>query len=109
MLLATCELIPYFKPLILPVCLGLRLRSRPVPARHGTPAGPNADRDGRLRLGTTLGRPHEQIRLGDVIWFSPGEKHRHGTTAITAMTYIAIVEQMEKVSDEQYQSGLRAE
>ena len=54
----------------------------------------------------------EQIRPGDVIWFSPGEKHWHGATAITAMTHIAIQEQldgktvdwMEKVSDEQYQT-----
>jgi len=51
-----------------------------------------------------------------VIWFLPGEKHWHGATATTAMTHIAIVEQldgktadwMEKVSDEQYQGGLRA-
>ena len=54
----------------------------------------------------------EQIRPGDVIWFSPGEKHWHGATAITAITHIAIQEQldgktvdwMEKVSDEQYQT-----
>jgi quercetin dioxygenase-like cupin family protein len=53
----------------------------------------------------------EEIRPGDVIWFSPGEKHWHGATPTTAMTHIAIQEQldgktadwMEKVSDEQYQ------
>jgi quercetin dioxygenase-like cupin family protein len=47
-----------------------------------------------------------------VIWFPPGEKHWHGATATTAMTHIAIAEQldsktaglMEKVSDEQYQT-----
>lgn len=52
-----------------------------------------------------------------MIWFLPGEKHWHGATATTAMTHIAIVEQldgktadwMEEVSDEQYQAGLRAE
>jgi len=57
----------------------------------------------------------EEIRPGDVIWFPPGEKHWHGATATTAMTHIAIVEVldgksadwMEKVSDEQYQSGIR--
>lgn len=55
----------------------------------------------------------EQIRPGDVIWFSPGEKHCHGATATTAMTHIAIQEQldgktvdwMEQVSDEQYQTS----
>jgi len=54
----------------------------------------------------------EQIRPGDVVWFPPGEKHWHGATSTTAMTHIAIQEQldgktvdwMEKVSDEQYQS-----
>lgn len=53
----------------------------------------------------------EQIRPGDVIWFPPGEKHWHGAAATTAMTHIAIQEQlngspvdwMEHVSDEQYQ------
>jgi len=58
------------------------------------------------------GGPIEEIRPGDVIWFPPGEKHWHGAAATTAMTHIAIVEQldgksadwMEKVSDEQYQA-----
>jgi len=57
--------------------------------------------------------PVEQIRPGDVVWFPPGEKHWHGATSTTAMTHIAIQEQlggktvdwMEKVSDEQYQLG----
>ena len=56
------------------------------------------------------GGPVQEIRPGDVIWFSPGEKHWHGATPTTAMTHIAIVEQvdgksadwMEQVSDEQY-------
>jgi quercetin dioxygenase-like cupin family protein len=56
------------------------------------------------------GGPIEQIRPGDVIWFTPGEKHWHGATAATAMTHIAIQEQLngksvewlEKVSDEEY-------
>ena len=59
------------------------------------------------------GSPREEIRPGDVIWFSPGEKHWHGATATTAMTHSAIQEQldgkvvdwMEQVSDEQYQAG----
>ncbi|PYS76738.1 MAG: cupin domain-containing protein [Acidobacteria bacterium] len=61
--------------------------------------------------------PKVEIRPGDVVWCPPGEKHWHGATPTTAMTHIAIVEQldgktvewMEKVSDEQYQAGLRAE
>jgi quercetin dioxygenase-like cupin family protein len=53
------------------------------------------------------GSPIEEIRPGDVVWFPPGEKHWHGAGPKTAMTHIAIVEVldwMEKVSDEQYQS-----
>jgi quercetin dioxygenase-like cupin family protein len=58
------------------------------------------------------GGPIEQIRPGDVVWIPPGEEHWHGATATTAMTHIAIVEQldgktadwMENVSDEQYQA-----
>ena len=56
------------------------------------------------------GGPVEEIRPGDVVWFSPGEKHWHGATATTAMSHIAIQERlngshvdwMEKVSDDQY-------
>jgi mannose-6-phosphate isomerase-like protein (cupin superfamily) len=56
------------------------------------------------------GGPVEEIRPGDVVWFSPGEKHWHGATATTAMTHIAmqerlngkVVDWMEQVSDEQY-------
>jgi quercetin dioxygenase-like cupin family protein len=68
-------------------------------------------------LAQRRGGPIEEIRPGDVIWFPPGEKHWHGATATTAMTHIAIQEQldgkavdwMEKVSDEQYQARLKAE
>jgi quercetin dioxygenase-like cupin family protein len=59
------------------------------------------------------GGPVEVIRPGDVVWFSPGEKHWHGATATTAMTHFAIQEAlngspvtwMEHVTDEQYQAG----
>ena len=64
----------------------------------------------------SAGGPIEKIRPGDVVWCPPREKHWHGATSTTAMTHIAIVEQldgktvewMEKVSDEQYQAGLTA-
>jgi quercetin dioxygenase-like cupin family protein len=56
------------------------------------------------------GGPIEAIRPGDVVRFPPGEKHWHGAVPTTAMTHIAIQEQldgkavewMEKVTDEQY-------
>ena len=38
------------------------------------------------------GGPVEEIRPGDVIWFSPREKHWHGATPTTAMVHIAIQE-----------------
>ena len=54
------------------------------------------------------GGPVEEIRPGEIVWFPSGEKHWHGATPTTAMTHIAIQEQldgkavdwMEKVSDE---------
>ena len=58
------------------------------------------------------GGPIEEIGPGDVVWFSPNEKHWHGAAPNVAMTHIAIQEQsddgkvvewMEKVSDDQYQ------
>jgi len=60
--------------------------------------------------------PVEVIRPGDVVWFAPGEKHWHGATATTALTHIAIqenldgkvVDWLEHVSDEQYQAGAKA-
>ncbi|MGB3767038.1 MAG: hypothetical protein WA947_10815 [Phormidesmis sp.] len=60
---------------------------------------------GAARRGT-----RENIYPGDVVWFSPGEKHWHGATTTTTMTHIAINEEidgkavdwMEPVSNEQY-------
>jgi quercetin dioxygenase-like cupin family protein len=59
------------------------------------------------------GGPVEEIRPGDVIQFPPGEKHWHGASPTTAMTHVAIQEQLdgkavewlEKVTDEQYLGG----
>jgi quercetin dioxygenase-like cupin family protein len=56
------------------------------------------------------GEARQDIRQGDVVYFTPGEKHWHGATATTAMSHIAIQEKlngspvdwMEQVTDEQY-------
>ncbi len=56
------------------------------------------------------GDPIEEIRPGDVVWIPPGQKHWHGAAPTTAMTHIAILEQlhgknadwMEPVTDAQY-------
>ena len=60
------------------------------------------------------GRPIEEIRPGDVVQFAPGEKHWHGASPTTAMTHIAIqenldgkaVDWMEKVRDEDYGAAI---
>jgi quercetin dioxygenase-like cupin family protein len=56
------------------------------------------------------GGPVEEIRPGDVVWFPPDEKHRHGALPAAAMSHIAVqdkrngsaVKWMEHVTDEQY-------
>jgi quercetin dioxygenase-like cupin family protein len=67
-------------------------------------------------LAQSWGGSIQEIHPGDVVWFSPGEKHWHGAAPTTAMAHIAIqealegkvVEWMEKVSDEQYRAPLKA-
>jgi len=52
----------------------------------------------------------EEIRPGDVVRFAPGERHWHGASPATAMSHIAVQEQLdgkavdwlEHVTDEQY-------
>lgn len=61
-------------------------------------------------LAQRWGGPVERINPGDVVWFPPAEKHWHGAAADSAMTHIAIHEQLngetvdwlEHVTDEQY-------
>lgn len=59
------------------------------------------------------GGPVEEIRVGDVVWFEPGERHWHGASPTLSMTHIAIqealegktVEWLEHVTDAQYAGG----
>jgi quercetin dioxygenase-like cupin family protein len=68
---------------------------------------------GRVQL---WGRAIEEIQPGDVVWFPPGEKHWHGASPTTALTHIAVQEQldgknvewMEQVSDDQYRADRNA-
>ncbi len=61
------------------------------------------------------GEPIQEIRPGDIVWILPNEKHWHGASLTMAMTHIAmqeeqngkVVEWMEKVSDEQYQTNTK--
>ena len=60
------------------------------------------------------GGPVEEIRPGDVVWISPGEKHWHGAAATTGMTHFAVQEKLdgkmvdwlEPVTDAQYEGEL---
>lgn len=80
-------------------------------AWHTHPLGQTLVVIAGVGLAQRWGGPIEEIRPGDVVWFSPGEKHWHGATPTTAMTHIAVQERkegkavdwMEHVSDEQYQ------
>src|SRR5713226_9721263 len=82
-------------------------------AWHTHPLGQTLIVTAGCGLAQRWGGPVEEIRLGDVVWFAPGEKHWHGASPRSAMTHIAIqealdgkpVDWMEKVSDQQYQGG----
>src|ERR1700733_7419396 len=85
------------------------LNSAPAPARavaasvtfepgartawHTPPFGQTLIVTDGLGRAQRWGGPIEEIRPGDVIWFSPGEKHWHGAAPVTAMTHIAVQEQ----------------
>ena len=81
-------------------------------AWHTHPLGQTLIVTSGCGLAQRWGGPVEVIRPGDVVWFPPGEKHWHGASPTTAMTHIAIQEQldgktadwMEQVSDEQYRA-----
>jgi quercetin dioxygenase-like cupin family protein len=82
-------------------------------AWHVHPLGQSLIVTAGCGLVQSWGGPIEKIRPGDVVSCPPGEKHWHGATPTTAMTHIAIVEQLggktvewlETVTDEQYVAG----
>jgi quercetin dioxygenase-like cupin family protein len=82
-------------------------------AWHTHPLGQTLIVTGGCGWAQRWGGPVEEIRPGDVVRFSAGEKHWHGATTTTAMTHVAIQEKidgkvvawMEQVSDEQYRAG----
>jgi len=79
-------------------------------AWHSHPLGQTLIVTAGCGLVQRWGGPVEEIRPGDVVSIAPGEKHWHGATATTAMTHIAIQEELdgkaadwqEKVGDDQY-------
>jgi len=79
-------------------------------AWHTHPLGQTLIVTGGAGLAQRSGGPIEEIRPGDVVSFAPGERHWHGAAPTTAMTHIAVQEQLdgkavewlEHVTDEQY-------
>jgi quercetin dioxygenase-like cupin family protein len=86
-------------------------------AWHTHPAGQTLIVTAGSGLVQQWGGRIQGINPGDVVRIPPGQKHWHGATATTAMTHIAIQEQvngkvvewMEKVSDAQYQARRNGE
>ena len=80
-------------------------------AWHTHPLGQTLIVTSGLGRAQRWGGPIEEIRPGDVVSFSPGEKHWHGAAPTTAMTHIAIQEKLdgkpvdwlEHVTPEQYE------
>jgi quercetin dioxygenase-like cupin family protein len=83
-------------------------------AWHTHPLGQTLIVTAGLGRAQRVGGPIEEIRPGDVVWFAPGEKHWHGAAPASAMTHIAIQEQlggtfvdwMEHVTDGQYHADV---
>jgi quercetin dioxygenase-like cupin family protein len=79
-------------------------------AWHTHPAGQTLYILSGLGRVQSAGGPVREVRAGDVISFSPGEKHWHGAGPATTMSHMAITEisdgkyvaWMEKVANEQY-------
>src|SRR6266851_100904 len=104
---------PLFQPPAPARALGVSVTFEPGArtAWHVHPLGQTLIVTAGRGLVQSWGGPVEQIRPGDVVSCPPGEKHWHGAGPTTAMTHIAIQEElngkvvdwMEKVTDEQYQ------
>lgn len=79
-------------------------------AWHTHPLGQTLIVTAGAGLAQRSGGPIEEIRPGDVVSFAPGERHWHGAAPTTAMTHIAVQEQLdgkavewlEHVTDDQY-------
>ena len=82
-------------------------------AWHTHPLGQTLIVTAGVGLVATAGGDIQRIRAGDVVWCPPGEKHWHGATGTTAMTHIALVEQLngsavewlEHVTDDEYRAA----
>jgi quercetin dioxygenase-like cupin family protein len=79
---------------------------------HTHPAGQTLIVQTGVGLVQKEGGPIEEVRPGDVVYFEPNERHWHGAAPKSAMSHIAIQEEvngevvtwLEKVADDQYPS-----
>nr|WP_236025590.1 cupin domain-containing protein [Algoriphagus oliviformis] len=79
-------------------------------AWHTHPAGQTIIIQSGLGCVQKEGGPIIEVGPGDVVYFEPEEKHWHGASPKSAMSHLAIQEEvdgkvvtwMEQVSDEQY-------
>lgn len=79
-------------------------------ARHTHPLGQTLIVTSGLGWVQVEGGRKEEVRPGDVVFFSPGEKHWHGASLATAMSHIVVAEALdgrsvdwlEHVTDQQY-------
>jgi len=108
----TVRIDPLFQPAIpaRAACAAVTFEPGARTAWHTHPLGQRLIVTAGAGLAQRWGGPIEQIRPGDVVWFEPGEKHWHGASPTTAMTHIAVQEQLdgkavewlEHVTDDQY-------
>jgi len=108
----TVRVDPLFQPNVPARVIGVAVTFEPGArtAWHSHPLGQTLIVTAGCGRTQRWGGPIEEIRPGDVVSIAPGEKHWHGAAPTTAMTHIAIQEQldgkvadwMEKVTDEQY-------
>jgi quercetin dioxygenase-like cupin family protein len=62
---------------------------------HTHPLGQMLIVTGGLGWAQSEGGERQEIRPGDVLWFSPAEKHWHGATDRTGMSHLAIAEALD--------------
>ena len=110
----TVRIDPLFQPNAPARAIGISVTFEPGARTlwHSHPLGQMLIVTAGCGLAQRWGGSIERILPGDVIYIPPGEKHWHGASANTAMTHIAIYEElegksaewMEKVNDEEYNS-----
>ncbi|MCC0076635.1 MAG: cupin domain-containing protein [Rhodobacter sp.] len=92
------------------VCAHVTFEPGARTAWHTHPAGQTVIVTSGVGRAQQEGGPIEEIRPGDVVWFPAGVRHWHGAAPTTAMSHIAIQEEvggetvvwLEPVSDADY-------